>query len=103
MAGASQEPVKVVYISTHYVETDQLSFKSVVQNLTGKDSTVAQTKESSFTAQKRRKCGGSDGNDGSGGGGGGVPVLSKGLSIKEFERLLVELPTMEELQWLWSE
>ncbi|KAL8161373.1 hypothetical protein V2J09_012862 [Rumex salicifolius] len=37
MAG---QPTKVVYINTQYVETDALSFKSVVQNLTGKDSEV---------------------------------------------------------------
>ncbi|GAB2293285.1 hypothetical protein Dimus_027489 [Dionaea muscipula] len=32
-----QVVMKVVYINTQYVETDAMSFKSVVQKLTGKD------------------------------------------------------------------
>ncbi|KAF7846874.1 hypothetical protein BT93_D0738 [Corymbia citriodora subsp. variegata] len=39
--GGNAKPVKVVIINTQYVETDAASFKSVVQKLTGKDSTVA--------------------------------------------------------------
>ncbi|PHT43715.1 hypothetical protein CQW23_17740 [Capsicum baccatum] len=34
-------PVKVVIINTQYIETDARSFKSVVQSLTGKNSTVS--------------------------------------------------------------
>lgn len=40
MSVGYREPAKVVIIKTHYVETDAVSFKSVVQKLTGKDSTV---------------------------------------------------------------
>ncbi|RYQ96178.1 hypothetical protein Ahy_B08g091768 [Arachis hypogaea] len=36
--GSNKGPVKVVIINTQYVETDATSFKSVVQKLTGKDS-----------------------------------------------------------------
>ncbi|MED6148575.1 hypothetical protein PIB30_054381 [Stylosanthes scabra] len=35
-----KRPVKVVIINTQYVETDATSFKSVVQKLTGKDSSA---------------------------------------------------------------
>ncbi|KAG5597470.1 hypothetical protein H5410_038702 [Solanum commersonii] len=37
----SNIPVKIVIINTQYIETDASSFKSVVQKLTGKNSTVA--------------------------------------------------------------
>ncbi|KAL4365929.1 hypothetical protein HN51_026325 [Arachis hypogaea] len=37
-SGSNKGPVKVVIINTQYVETDATSFKSVVQKLTGKDS-----------------------------------------------------------------
>ncbi|XP_073030845.1 VQ motif-containing protein 1-like [Primulina eburnea] len=40
MAGRRVAGVKVVIINTQYVETDAMSFKSVVQNLTGKDSHI---------------------------------------------------------------
>ncbi|XP_016502012.1 VQ motif-containing protein 1 [Nicotiana tabacum] len=33
-------PVKIIVINTQYIETDASSFKSVVQRLTGKNSTV---------------------------------------------------------------
>ncbi|CAD5317553.1 unnamed protein product [Arabidopsis thaliana] len=35
------EPMKVVFINTQYVETDARSFKTVVQELTGKNAIVA--------------------------------------------------------------
>ncbi|XP_057493159.1 VQ motif-containing protein 10-like [Actinidia eriantha] len=96
MAGASHEPVKVVYINTRFIETDPLSFKSVVQSLTGKD-VSAEKQENSFASAKRKKCGG---HSGSGAGGGGGGVLCKDLVIMKFERLL-ELPPVEELKWLY--
>ncbi|AES75320.1 VQ motif protein [Medicago truncatula] len=34
----SKKPVKIVIVTTEYVETDAMSFKSVVQKLTGKHS-----------------------------------------------------------------
>ncbi|PSS29007.1 VQ motif-containing protein [Actinidia chinensis var. chinensis] len=96
MAGASHEPVKVVYINTRFIKTDPLSFKSVVQSLTGKDVSSGK-QENSFVGGKRKKYGG---HSGSGGGGGGGGVLCKDLAIMEFERLL-ELPPVEELKWLY--
>ncbi|KAK9187313.1 hypothetical protein WN944_018705 [Citrus x changshan-huyou] len=38
IGGGGREPVKIVLIKTQYIETDARSFKSVVQELTGKDS-----------------------------------------------------------------
>ncbi|KAM7270144.1 hypothetical protein ACFE04_029358 [Oxalis oulophora] len=49
------ECVKVVLVNTRYVETDCRSFKSVVQNLTGKDSNVSWIENNSFDQQKRNK------------------------------------------------
>ncbi|WOH03068.1 hypothetical protein DCAR_0522459 [Daucus carota subsp. sativus] len=42
MSGEScrKREVRVVMINTQYIETDSLSFKSVVQRLTGKDAVV---------------------------------------------------------------
>lgn len=42
MSGGSYKrpEVRVVMINTEYIETDSLSFKSVVQRLTGKDAIV---------------------------------------------------------------
>ncbi|GMP73582.1 hypothetical protein CsSME_00031295 [Camellia sinensis var. sinensis] len=94
---STHAPVKVVYINTQYVETDQLSFKSVVQSLTGKNSAVASVEDSSFAAQKRKNC------IGSGGKGDGVSILSKDLRTVDFDRLLFELPSMEDLKWLSSQ
>ena len=54
MSGGYREPVKVVIINTHYVETDARSFKSVVQKLTGKDSTLAAAKESESKVLRER-------------------------------------------------
>ncbi|KAL6201946.1 hypothetical protein ACLB2K_025658 [Fragaria x ananassa] len=39
--GRGERTVKVVIINTKYVETDAMSFKDVVQKMTGKDSRVA--------------------------------------------------------------
>lgn len=99
--------VKVVFIQTHYIETDPMSFKSVVQGLTGKDSSVATWMENERPAVAGRKRSREEPLSGRGGGGGGVgestlPVLMKETSFKEFERLMLELPSLEELQRLWS-
>ncbi|XP_052179900.1 VQ motif-containing protein 1-like [Diospyros lotus] len=98
-----QPAVKVVYIDTRYVDVDPLSFKSVVQSLTGKDSSAVDiawmtTANSSISGQKRKRCRG-----------GGVSASSEEYCCssydKGFEGLLMELPPrpMEELRWLWSE
>ncbi|OMO70298.1 VQ motif-containing protein [Corchorus capsularis] len=117
-ASRHQENVKVVLIDTQYVETDPHSFKSVVQKLTGKDSCVAWIDEKSFggnvgiikkqkkdvAVQNRttaapnqiRSCGGAV--VGSGG-----AMLSKGLSFKDLDRMILEAPPVDELRWLWAD
>ncbi|XVF87160.1 hypothetical protein PTKIN_Ptkin18bG0096700 [Pterospermum kingtungense] len=108
---------KVVLIDTQYVETDPLSFKSVVQRLTGKDCCVAWIEESSFSGTKtetkvapevaaERSINGTvSGGYGGGadGGLGGVSMLAKGLSFKDLDRMIWEAPPVDELKWLWAE
>ncbi|OWM63869.1 uncharacterized protein LOC116214955 [Punica granatum] len=54
---ATREPVKVVVINTLYVEAEPVSFKSIVQNLTGKDSHIPETEESSAKGTRRNRVG----------------------------------------------
>ncbi|KAK9267157.1 hypothetical protein L1049_009577 [Liquidambar formosana] len=81
MASARHEPVKVVLVDTKYVETDPMSFKSVVQSLTSKNSCVKWIGESSIVGQKR-KSGSATAPSGlerptcGGGGGSGGDVLT---------------------------
>ncbi|KAG8386532.1 hypothetical protein BUALT_Bualt03G0158200 [Buddleja alternifolia] len=88
-------PVKVVIINTQYVETDAVSFKSVVQRLTGKDSTAAvepprfQPKSNNTTTEVVS-------------GNGTPPFLSRGMSFKDFDRMLKELPPLDELFNLYA-
>lgn len=84
MSRSGREPVKVVIINTEYVETDAGSFKSVVQKLTGKDAIVAGSSSSSKERSYLRP-------DPS------VAGLDKNWSMMEFERLLKEMPTVDEL------
>ncbi|CAI9088949.1 OLC1v1023412C1 [Oldenlandia corymbosa var. corymbosa] len=103
MAGGvyDRDPVKVVIINTQYVETDATSFKSVVQRLTGKDSKIGMNpfpsptsseggrnikKEELMMRQLPMTTGRSN-----------VPVMGRGLSFKDFDRLLKELPPLDEL------
>lgn len=80
--GGAGRPLKVVIINTQYVETDARSFKSVVQRLTGKDSTAADIKKEHHY---------------SGGMAASNPPLSRGLSFKDFDKLFKELPPVDEL------
>ncbi|KAL2245548.1 VQ motif-containing protein 1-like [Sesamum indicum] len=82
----NRDPVKVVIINTEYVETDAVSFKSVVQRLTGKNSTLAQ-EPSRNEAPARRNA----------------PVLGRGMSFRDFDRMLKELPPLDELYRLYPE
>lgn len=115
MAANSTNPeaVKLVLIDTQYVQTDPTSFKSVVQSLTGKDSCVAWIEKSSFTGGAKRKnknafqlsSSGIDVPRAVGGLGDSniSKVLSKGLSFKDLDRMMQELPSTEDLQfWLWD-
>ncbi|KAL0443682.1 UNVERIFIED_CONTAM: VQ motif-containing protein 1 [Sesamum latifolium] len=87
MGGGSRDPVKVVIINTEYVETDAVSFKSVVQRLTGKNSTVAQEPSRKEAPAPRRNA----------------AVLGRGMSFREFDRMLKELPPLDELYRLYPE
>ncbi|GMH05543.1 hypothetical protein Nepgr_007383 [Nepenthes gracilis] len=98
-------PMKVVYINTQYVETDAVSFKSVVQRLTGKNAAVGADSPKQFV-------------QGSGGYGKeqlareiaasgeefprGNSLLMRDFSCKEIERLF-ELPLLEERQWRFTD
>ncbi|CAI0545034.1 unnamed protein product [Linum tenue] len=109
--------VKVVLIDTRYVVTEPESFKSVVQRLTGKDSCVSWIEEASFTGaatSKRKRPSPSRvlKNDDvvvaprsaeRGGTGGGDWRLSKGMSFKDLDRMMLEIPAAEELRQLWSQ
>ncbi|KAJ9153179.1 hypothetical protein P3X46_026646 [Hevea brasiliensis] len=112
MASTSREQVKVVIIDTRYVVTDPLSFKSVVQNLTGKDSCISWVEESSFAGGKRkREADTNESSDVAVSGVAGVHAaaaaaaadwkLPKGLSFKDLDKMILELPPMEEWHQLW--
>ncbi|KAJ7981962.1 VQ motif containing protein [Quillaja saponaria] len=94
--------VKVVIINTHYVETDAMSFKAVVQNLTGKDSHIDDDAAAAAAAEASRKrdnsknknkvmdqqvsCGSNS-------------ILMRDMSFKEFDRLLREMTPIDESLW----
>ncbi|XP_009354850.1 VQ motif-containing protein 1-like [Pyrus x bretschneideri] len=102
--------VKVVIINTKYVETDAMSFKDVVQRLTGKDSRVAYEVQEPITEspQYSLKEGANIGRTGnnvlessntsiaSTMSRSNSSVLMRNISFKEFERLFREMPPMEE-------
>ncbi|KAE8720012.1 hypothetical protein F3Y22_tig00109923pilonHSYRG00110 [Hibiscus syriacus] len=110
-ATISRKDVKVVLIDTQYVETDPSSFKSVVQRLTGKDCCVSWIEESSFSSRKtgtnnvagKVAAEESYGSADVGGGFDHVSMLTKGLSFKDLDRLILEAPLLDELNWLWTE
>ncbi|XVF40135.1 hypothetical protein PTKIN_Ptkin01aG0086800 [Pterospermum kingtungense] len=107
------EAAKVVLIDTQYVETDPVSFKSVVQRLTGKDCCVGWIEESSFSGRKTEtkvaRKGAAEGSSRGTGtatlgvGYGGVSMLSKALSFKDLDRMILEAPPEDELKLLWAE
>ncbi|XWS10238.1 hypothetical protein CRYUN_Cryun39dG0058200 [Craigia yunnanensis] len=95
---SGREPMKVVIINTEYVETDVTSFKSVVQELTGKDSRVmsnpSKPKSRFYHEQITKKEEGIPQRVGSSRA--GDSILMKNLSFKEFERLLKEMPLVDD-------
>lgn len=113
MAGLIREPVRVVIINTQYVETDVRSFKSVVQEFTGKDSAPPGNSDHKHLKRglsrkltsmdeiraKRVRLDVSDTVPHAG----GDQVLMRDLSFKEFEGLLKEMPSMDELYRLWAD
>ncbi|KAE8681139.1 putative Pectin lyase-like superfamily protein [Hibiscus syriacus] len=98
------EPVKVVIINTEYVETDATSFKSIVQELTGKDSEVTSNPPSRRSRfyhedQINKKEQAAAGVGSASSRSGESAALMKNLSFKEFERLLKEMPPADDLWW----
>ncbi|PON72635.1 VQ motif containing protein [Parasponia andersonii] len=123
MGSPNRGVVKVVLIETQYIETDKTSFKSVVQSLTGKDACVSSwnIEKSSFgndgskSSSNKRKRGeaalddvstidyGIDNavfiEDGSDSSPFSSLLLSKGMSFKDLDRMLMfDMPPMEDLQ-----
>nr|XP_011462051.1 PREDICTED: uncharacterized protein LOC105350805 [Fragaria vesca subsp. vesca] len=119
--GRGERTVKVVIINTKYVETDAMSFKDVVQKMTGKDSRVAYEVQepppaavpsnkstsqfsnfkdqglingikSSMTNSNSNPAGSMRRSNSS--------VMMRNISFKEFERLFREMPQMEDF---WTE
>ncbi|XP_047963548.1 VQ motif-containing protein 1-like [Salvia hispanica] len=88
MRGGERSGVRVVIINTEYVETDAVSFKSVVQRLTGKDAAAA--------AESRPGIGNEAGFW-------KAPGLEKMVSFKDFDRMLKELPPLDELYRLYAD
>ncbi|KAG6756313.1 hypothetical protein POTOM_039740 [Populus tomentosa] len=109
--GLVREPVKVVIINTEYVQTDASSFKSVVQKLTGKDSApsgnrdelkMGSSRELESMDQVRAKRVRLDVDDNASYAS-GDPVLMRDFSFKEFEILLNEMPSVDELYQLFAD
>ncbi|KAL8506211.1 hypothetical protein ACS0TY_017174 [Phlomoides rotata] len=94
MGGGSRKgnSVKVVLIETQYVETDAGSFKSVVQSLTGKDSAPLATQQPPLMF-----------HSGAGGSYNAPPVLSHEKSFKDIERMMMELPPLDELHRIYCQ
>ncbi|XP_021288283.1 VQ motif-containing protein 10 [Herrania umbratica] len=100
---SGREPMKVVIINTKYIETDATSFKSVVQELTGKDAIVMSNPskpKSRFYKEQINKREEKEGIPAAGvGSSRGGSILMKNLSFKEFDRLLKEMPPVDDLLW----
>ncbi|OAY25144.1 VQ motif-containing protein 1 [Manihot esculenta] len=99
-SSSSRKAIKVVIIDTQYVVTDPLAFKSVVQSLTGKDSGISWTEDqSSFAGEKRKR----EAAIGPIGGVAADGKLAKGLSFKDLDRMILEMPPAEEWHQFWAQ
>ncbi|XP_050368896.1 VQ motif-containing protein 10 [Argentina anserina] len=115
--GRGDRTVKVTIINTKYVETDAVSFKDVVQKMTGKDSRVAyEVQEPPPAVVTSNKSTAQSGNvkdqgltngirssmtNGNSKPSGVIPrsnssVMMRNISFKEFDRLFREMPPVEE-------
>ncbi|XP_021887735.1 VQ motif-containing protein 10-like [Carica papaya] len=101
-AGSGDKKVmKVVIINTEYVETDATSFKSVVQRLTGKEAEVATVPPIGSRRKLQGAFGGHQGTmkrEEEESGSGGLEFM-RNCSFKDLDRLLKEIPTVDELLW----
>ncbi|KAK7284001.1 hypothetical protein RIF29_13752 [Crotalaria pallida] len=107
---------KIVQIETRYIETDAINFKDVVQSLTGKNSSTAWIGKGGFVAGTITKQGtehddgvsasktkkGANTSDGTNKKNSVTSsmALLKNMSFKDFDGLLSDLPSLEELLWL---
>nr|KYP37986.1 hypothetical protein KK1_040796 [Cajanus cajan] len=89
---------RIVHIETRYVETDAINFRDVVQRLTGKNSSTTNSvgiasydgvgaKPHEDNTDGQKNCVTSS-------------MLLMNVSFKDFDRLLSDLPPMEELLML---
>ncbi|XP_038975485.1 VQ motif-containing protein 10-like isoform X2 [Phoenix dactylifera] len=93
----SSEGTKVRIIETQFVETDASHFKSIVQSLTGKDSTTVAAKASEDPSGSGRKTGRAQESIGPAGGGrerGNDPAPATRVQ----EREPMGAPTLDELR-----
>ncbi|CAN7098697.1 hypothetical protein BRARA_F01202 [Brassica rapa] len=97
MSRVRSEPMKVVFINTQYVQTDARSFKTVVQELTGKNAIVA---DGPFEFSGH-VYGSKDSPPQFSGGGG--REAEGGVETMEFDSFFREMPPVGELYNLWSE
>ncbi|CAN8304939.1 unnamed protein product [Cochlearia groenlandica] len=97
MSRVRSEPMKVVFINTQYVETDALSFKTVVQELTGKNAVVA---DGPFEFSGH-SYGGKDSSPRFYGGGGEAEGCVE--TTTEVDKYFREMSPVGELYNLWSE
>ncbi|KAK1399228.1 VQ motif-containing protein 10-like [Heracleum sosnowskyi] len=106
-------PVRVVIISTQYIETDPANFKSVVQRLTGKHSHPIHSNHELPLPPKRRRLSpppsvsevaastagvmvGSSSSNNTNSSSLSVMTLSRGVSVSDFDRLQT-LPSWKEI------
>ncbi|XP_062095937.1 uncharacterized protein LOC133801695 [Humulus lupulus] len=129
MGSPNREAVKVVLIETKYVETDATTFKSIVQSLTGKDATVINnggsgkrkrgaTRATPSPALDVKTPNDNDNHnhddiacddavsrtDDHSSSLSSMSFLTSGMSFKDLDRMLLEMPPLEELPcWLWDQ
>nr|XP_019704803.1 uncharacterized protein LOC109505663 [Elaeis guineensis] len=82
-----RKDVKVKIIVTKMVHTDPTDFKSVVQRLTGKESTAAEVVESPAVSERNAD----------------EVEHRGGRESREFEDMLMKLPSLDELKQLWDD
>ncbi|XP_038881537.1 VQ motif-containing protein 10-like [Benincasa hispida] len=100
--------VRVVVIEYHHIQTDVSNFKSVVQSLTGKHSSAVEgggescKKRQRVVAENNESIINIDFNDGR-----RYEESRKMIpttSFKDLDRLLsLHLPSMEDLNWIWTD
>ncbi|KGN49401.1 hypothetical protein Csa_003856 [Cucumis sativus] len=95
--------VRVVLIEYHHIQTDASNFKSVVQSLTGKHSPAAED-DGGEICRKRQRVVSQNNNHES------ITNINQRVkmihtkSFKDLDRLLaLELPSMEDLNWILTD